>query len=230
VTTSSPLPPLPPLPLLDRSQESFARWRHVGGGAFVRNPDGSVETRGGPLGMLWYPDLLMRDVVVRLQWRDVAPRCCSNSGVFVRFPDPEVTTSTPTSLLPCQQGPAATRPEWVAIFCGQEVQIDDGGSDPQRTGSVYGFKLAGPTAHRILGAWNDLSIEITGNGDYTVTVTENGRVINTFRNSPGQRSRRAGDPATDDRQFAVGYVGLQNHAAGDVIQFRDVTATLLAPA
>src|SRR5205814_462269 len=93
----------PSVSLLDRSEASFQRWRHVGGGAFVRNADGSIETRGGPLGMLWYPLLPLRDVTIHLQWRDAAPRCCSNSGVFVRFPDPEAATSGP-SLLPCQTG------------------------------------------------------------------------------------------------------------------------------
>jgi Domain of Unknown Function (DUF1080) len=208
--------------LLDRSEASYRQWRHVGGGAFVRNADGSVETRGGPLGMLWYPLLPLRDVVVDLQWRDAAPRCCSNSGVFVRFPDPEA----PGLSLPCEVGPAKTRPEWVAIYCGHEIQINDGTRDPQRTGSIYGFKPAVRSSVRPRGSWNDLSIRITGNGDYTVTVTQNGRVLNTFRNSPGQQSMRRGDPPTDDRQFPVGYLGLQNHDAGDVVQFRDITATV----
>jgi hypothetical protein len=225
-TTSQP----PPIVLLDRTEASFRRWRHVGGGAFVRNADGSIETKNGPLGMLWYPDLPLRDVVVHLQWRDMAARCCSNSGVFVRFPDPESPTG-PSPVLPCRRGPAANRPEWVAIYCGQEVQINDGDRDPQKTGSIYNFKpvrrSSSPSGMR--GTWNDLSIEINGNGDYTVTVTANGRVINTFTNSPGQQPMRRGDPSTDDRQFAVGYLGLQNHEPGDVVQFRDITATLLTP-
>jgi hypothetical protein len=219
------------IPLLDRTEASFRVWRHVGGGEFVRLPDGSVEGRG-QLGMLWYPLRAWGDVVVRLQWRSAGTgTCCANSGVFLRFPDPEQAVASPSRPQHrCQVGSARSQPAWVAIFCGHEVQLNDGADDPQATGSIYNFKPvpaadAGATRN---GVWNDLEIRITGAGDYAIVVLRNGTVINRFHNAPGQVASRRGDPGTRDRQFTTGYLGLQNHDGPDVIQFRDVRVQVLA--
>ena len=219
--------------LLDRTLASYHRWRHIGPGEVVRLADGSVETRGGPLGVLWYPDQVLRDVAVTMQWRDAkTDGCCSNAGVFVRFPDPERAVAVPrTTVLACQQSPALVLAEWVPISCGQEVQINDGTEDPQATGSIYNFKSLARDQARVTpqGTWNDYEIRLTGGGSYTVVVLRRGRVINAFRNSPGQSAARDGDPPTDARQFAAGYLGLQNHLDGDVVQFRNIRVRDLSP-
>lgn len=204
-----------PVAILDRTPASFGRWRHDGPGTFVRNPDGSIRTVGG-LGMLWYPRAF-GDIALHLQWRDVGGG--SNSGVLIRFPR--------GATLPCARGD--TRPEWVAIDCGHEVQINDGSLDEQKTGSVYGFaplttSTPGP------GPWNDYEIRVTGGPSYRVVVLRNGTLLNDWVNRPGQAASRPGDPPTDQRQLPSGYVGLQNHSDGDVIAFRDVTVTDLQPA
>ncbi|HEV7651845.1 MAG TPA: family 16 glycoside hydrolase, partial [Actinophytocola sp.] len=54
------------------------------------------------------------------------------------------------------------------------------------------------------------------------TIIRNGTVINEFDNTPGQESSREGDPPTDLRQFASGYLGLQNHSDDDLIEFRNI--------
>ncbi|MGH3468122.1 MAG: family 16 glycoside hydrolase, partial [Thermocrispum sp.] len=54
------------------------------------------------------------------------------------------------------------------------------------------------------------------------TIRRNGKVINEFDNDPGQQSSRPSDPPTDLRQFAGGYVGLQNHGDDDLIEFRNI--------
>ena len=64
----------------------------------------------------------------------------ANSGVFVRFPD----LRTPLEDRPegsCGTvGAARTSSAWVAIYCGQEMQIYDGETgEPQKTGSIYNF-------------------------------------------------------------------------------------------
>jgi hypothetical protein len=146
---------------------------------------------------------------------------------------PRTATALGGSRLPCQQGVgtpviAAVRPEWVAVTCGHEVQINDGDTDAQKTGSIYNFRsLATSTAGP--RPWNDYEVRITGGPSYRVVVLRNGRVLNNWVNKPGQQASRPGDPATDDRQFATGYVGLQNHGVGDVIAYRDVTVTDLRP-
>ncbi len=47
-------------------------------------------------------------------------------------------------------------------------------------------------------------------------------VINEFDNTPGKQSSRAGDPPTDLRQFASGFIGLQNHSDNDLIDYRNI--------
>jgi hypothetical protein len=110
----------------------------------------------------------------------------------------------------------------VAIFCGHEIQIYDGPTgEPQKTGSVYNFDPlslghARPTAK---GEWNDYEIRIVGQ---QYTIIRNGEVINRFDNAIPRQSSRGGDPSTEQRQFARGYIGFQNHGSVDRIQLRNV--------
>ena len=200
--------------LFDGTQASFEKWEHVGGGGFDLNEDGTMtsssETDG--MGMLWYPDEEFGDYSLKLQFRDDAPGDGrANSGVLTRFPN-------------VHEHPEESRPEWVAVKYGHEIQINDApGGDQYKTGSVYGFDLvdhAGglPTPK---GEWNDYEIRVVGQ---TYAVYRNGTLINEFRNAPGQHFSppRDDDPGTDGRQNDTGYVGLQAHSTSDVTSFRDV--------
>ncbi len=209
-------------PIFDGSQSSLAGWEQAGDGAFNLEDDGSITSEGG-LGMLWYADQDYGDFSVRLQFRDVSPEegTRANTGVFTRFPD----VRTPVEERPdgCgTTGSAVDSPAWVAIFCGQEIQIYDGDSgESQKTGSVYNFdpvdlEDAGATDKEV---WNDYEIRVEGQ---QYTIIRNGERINTFSNEPGQESSREGDPPTDLRQFTRGYIGLQNHSDDEVVQFRNI--------
>ncbi|PWJ03259.1 glycosyl hydrolase [Streptomyces sp. NWU49] len=200
--------------ILDGSPESFARWQHVGGGSFALNPDGSITsgtTRGG-LGMLWFPERTYGDFSLKLQWRDDAPGTGNaNSGVFVRFPQ-------------IHDHPEESRPEWVAIKYGHEVQVFDSPTgDMYKTGSVYGFDRVGLAGAGVTqkGTWNDYEIRVV---DQHYSVYRNGVLINEFDNIGGQdfSPPRSDDPGTDGRRFASGYVGLQVHGTTDVVSYRDV--------
>ena len=208
------------IPLFDGTAESMEGWTQAPGGEFALQPDGTMRTVGG-LGMLWYKERPFANFSLQLEFRDVAPGSGrSNSGVFVRFPDPR----TPVSERPeCGRiGAAVNSPAWVAINCGHEIQIYDGTTgEPRKTGSVYLFKennleQARPTPK---GVWNDYEIRVVGQH---YTIIRNGVVINEFDNTPGQQPDRAGDPPTDLRQFTEGFIGLQNHGGGDVTEFRNV--------
>ncbi|MFD0546649.1 family 16 glycoside hydrolase [Streptomyces mexicanus] len=208
-------------PLFDGSASSLAGWSQAGAGSFSLLPDGTLRSSGG-MGMLWYSKQQFKDYSIRLQFRDVAPEGHqANSGVFVRFPDPR----TPLDQRPegCSTtGSARTAPEWVAIYCGNEIQIYDGATDePQKTGSVYNFDPVGLDQAKVTpkGQWNDYEVRVVGQH---YTIIRNGVVINEFDNTPGKSSSRAGDPPTDLRQFFSGYVGLQNHSDNDLIEFRNV--------
>jgi hypothetical protein len=200
--------------ILDGSAASFAQWEQAGGGSFALNPDGSITsgtTRDG-LGMLWFPQRKYGDFSLRLQWRDDAPGDGNaNSGVFVRFPW-------------VHDHPEESRPEWVAIKYGHEVQVlDRPDGDMYKTGSVYGFDRVGLAGAGVTqkGTWNDYEIRVVGQH---YSVHRNGVLINEFDNIGGQdfSPPRPDDPGTDGRRFASGHIGRQVHGTTDVVSYRDV--------
>jgi glucose/arabinose dehydrogenase/type 1 glutamine amidotransferase len=210
------------MPLFDGTAASLENWEQAPGGSFTLQDDGSIRSVGG-LGMLWYAKKEFGDYSLRLQFRDArTDGGFSNSGVFTRFPDPRIPLDQRPPGSCGTVGAAQTEQAWVAIFCGQEIQIYDGSTgEPQKTGSVYNFQplnleQARPTP---AGVWNDYEIRVTGQH---YTIIRNGVVINEFDNTPGKTSSRAGDPPTDLRQFLSGFIGLQNHSNSDLIEFRNV--------
>jgi plastocyanin len=200
--------------ILDGSAESFAKWQQVGGGSFAQNADGSITsgTSKAGLGMLWFPERKYGDFSLKLQWRDDAPGTGNaNSGVFVRFPW-------------VHDHAEESRPEWVAIKYGHEVQVlDRPDGDIYKTGSVYGFDRVGLAGAGVTqkGTWNDYEIRVV---DQHYSVYRNGVLINEFDNIGGQDfvPPRSDDPGTDGRRFASGYVGLQVHGTTDVVSYRDI--------
>lgn len=200
--------------ILDGSAGSFAKWQQVGGGSFAQNGDGSITsgTSREGLGMLWFPERKYGDFSLKLQWRDDAPGTGNaNSGVFVRFPW-------------VHDHAEESRPEWVAIKYGHEVQVlDRPDGDMYKTGSVYGFDRVGLAGAGVTqkGTWNDYEIRVV---DQHYSVYRNGVLINEFDNTGGQEFSppRADDPGTDGRRFASGYLGLQVHGTTDVVSYRDI--------
>jgi glucose/arabinose dehydrogenase/PKD repeat protein/type 1 glutamine amidotransferase len=208
--------------IYDGTADSLKNWLQAPDGKFTIQPDGTLRSSGG-LGMLWYAKSSFKDFSVKLQFRDSAPEGFrANSGVFTRFPDPR----TPLAQRPpgsCGTvGSARTSQAWVAIYCGQEIQIYDGTTgEVQKTGSIYNFDPNTLDQARITpkGQWNDYEIRVVGQH---YTIIRNGVVINEFDNTPGKQSSRPGDPPTDLRQFADGFIGLQNHSDNDLIDFRNI--------
>ncbi|MCF0080150.1 OmpL47-type beta-barrel domain-containing protein [Streptomyces lomondensis] len=200
--------------IFDGSAESLAKWQHVGGGSFGLNPDGTItsSTTTPGMGMLWFPQRKYGDFSLKLQWRDDAPGTGNaNSGVFVRFPW-------------VHDHPEESRPEWVAIKYGHEVQVlDRPDGDMYKTGSVYGFDRVGLAGAGVTqkGTWNDYEIRVEGQH---YSVFRNGVLINEFDNLGGQEFTppRSDDPGTDGRRFASGYIGLQVHGTTDVVSYRDI--------
>ncbi|MDX2547761.1 OmpL47-type beta-barrel domain-containing protein [Streptomyces sp. WI04-05B] len=200
--------------ILDGTAASFAKWQQVGGGSFTPNGDGSItsSTTVAGMGMLWFPERKYGDFSLKLQWRDDAPGTGNaNAGVFVRFPW-------------VHGHPEETRPEWVAIKYGHEVQVlDRPDGDMYKTGSVYGFDRVGLAGAGVTqkGTWNDYEIRVV---DQHYSVFRGGVLINEFDNTRGQdfTPPRSDDPGTDGRRFASGYLGLQVHGTTDVVSYRDV--------
>ena len=129
--------------------------------------------------------------------------------MFVRFPDPRIPLADRPTTGPgdwdgqyCgRTGSAATQPAWVAIYCGQEIQINDYQGDTQKTGSIYNFVPVEDPDHMPASrraTWVDYEIRVEGQ---QYTVIRNGQVLNEFDNSIPLDSIRGGDPPTDARQF-----------------------------
>ena len=206
------------------SAADLGKWAQAGPGGLTWNTaDGGFARPNGGLGMPWYPVKDYGDFSLKFQWRDSGTGSTGNGGAFVRFPNPaEAVTRTAANRYPCQVGSAQTDPAWVAIYCGHEIQVNDNqASEPQKTGSVYNFSPLNATQAKVQprGTWVDYEIKVVGQ---TYTISRNGEVLQTFANTPGKQSSRSGDPSTTDRQFTRGYIGLQNHSDGDVIDYRNV--------
>ncbi|MFF3263431.1 OmpL47-type beta-barrel domain-containing protein [Streptomyces sp. NPDC002932] len=201
--------------LFDGTAASFAKWQQVGGGQFSLNEeDGSLNssTTVDGMGMLWFPGRQYGDFSLKLQFRDDAPGTGNaNGGVFVRFPN-------------VHDNPEESAPEWVAIKYGHEIQINDRpDGDMYKTGSVYGFDRVGLGGAGVTpkGTWNDYEIRVV---DQHYSIYRNGVLLNEFDNNGGQSFEppRDGDPGTDGRRYASGYIGLQVHSTSDVISYRDI--------
>lgn len=151
--------------------------------------DRSLESLpGNDLGMFWNIDPTPPDFVLKLEflrWRDD-----DNSGVFLRFPDPNSKGYNNTA--------------YVAIDFGFEVQIDEiGQGNPpglpiHKTGAIYSFAAAQNPNVKPPGQWNDLEIRVQGQ-KYEVFL--NGAKATDYQNPDPVR----GNSATPC------FVGLQTH-------------------
>ena len=115
-----------------------------------------------------------------------------NGGVFVGFPDP------------------ANDP-FIAVNKGYEIQIDATDAADRTTGAIYTFQGATPAAVTAalnpVGSWNSYEIVVKGQ---TIKVVLNGTVVNQFTST---------DPARD---ISTGFVGVQNHGAGEAVSYRNI--------
>ncbi|HVT15620.1 MAG TPA: family 16 glycoside hydrolase [Thermoanaerobaculia bacterium] len=151
--------------------------------------DGALESLPGTdLGLFWHTEPTPANFILKLEWMSF--RDDDNSGVFVRFPDPN--------------GKGYDNTAYVAIQFGFEVQIDqlarDDGAAIHKTGAIYGF--AGPANPDALpvkapGQWNEFEIHAEGQR-YTVFL--NGEKITEYLNP---------DPARGTE--SPSFIGLQTH-------------------
>jgi serine/threonine protein kinase len=149
--------------LFDR--EHADGWKQSGpGGMHVKDGTGTTwATPGQGWGCYWYAKRTYSDFTLKLEYRTTEP--ASNSGVFLRFPDPDGRSGI--------------------SGLAYEVQIygRDGKDEP--SGSIYGFQRPSSTPQKPQGAWNELEITAIGQ-KYTVKL--NGRSVNEFagnRNTSG---------------------------------------------
>jgi hypothetical protein len=174
----------------------------AGGGGF-RVVGGALESfnNSSELGLLWSHEPTPVNYILRLEWRVFDLQ--SNSGVFVRFPDPD--------------SKGYSNPAWVAVHFGFEVQIDElgqpDGAAIHKTGAIYnepGQTLSLQPA-KSPGQWNEYEIRVQGDS-YTVFL--NGVQVTLFNNPHAGRGL-AGTAK------APSYIGLQAYS-GQRVQFRNI--------
>ncbi len=157
--------------------KDLSGWKMSGKGNFVIE-DGALAAKGAVgLGLLWYEARTFRDFVLRVEWKVGTE--CSNSGIFVRFPE-------------------KSEDPWYSVRNGYEIQIDDCDKRglKNQTGSIYDFSPPTARAARPAGEWNLYEISVVGQ-QYTVVL--NGRKVNEFtgeRGREGYIGLQAHDPVS----------------------------------
>ena len=179
-------------------------WKMAGLGSFDLVDGSLVANPGDGLGLFWCTVVTPADFVLELEWRRTAED--DNSGVFVRFPDPD------------SQGYDNTA--WVAVHFGFEVQIDETGAPDgaavHKTGAIY--EQAGQQLSQIpalpVGEWNEYRISVLGQ---TYRVVLNGTQVTewSFPGDPNAPDRGLPSTPAEPR-----YIGLQSHTGH--VEFRNV--------
>ena len=181
--------------------KDFTGWEHVGPGEFIVE-NGVMRTSGG-MGLLTYTGEKFGNAVIRVVYRGTTEP--ANSGVYIRIPE-------------------IPKDPWFAVHFGYEVQIDDGRDEFHRTGSLYSLSRAEEFPPSKDG-WNTLEIAIEGQ---TTTVSVNGKQVNRFDGSQSVPERKKYyEPRRGPRPDS-GYIGLQNHDAKSILEFREVSVRPLA--
>ncbi len=158
-------------------------WAQCGPGSFTLT--NGIATSHGGMGLWWYTNRMFTNFVLRGEWR--LDNRESDSGVFVRFPDPG-------------QDP------WLAVKRGHEMEIGDdpSGKEPAwRTGALYPFQPPTHVPTKPIGEWNRYELTAIGQtfivriNDETVTVwtdperrTTNGYVgLQNYQDGKGTQHR-----------------------------------------
>jgi hypothetical protein len=176
-------------------------WKHVGPGEMYVE-DGLIKTRGG-MGLLYWTGDKVGDCVIRIVYRMRDEN--SNSGVFIRVP-----------LEP--------REEWMPVFYGYEVQIDNkpelsNEDDYHYTGTLYSLTKPLAKPAKPGPEWN--TIEITLDGPRTM-VSVNGVKVTDYREGDPVPERKFDFEPHRGMRPNEGYFGLQNHGEKDVVFFKEV--------
>jgi hypothetical protein len=163
--------------------------------------DGALESMPGTdIGLFWCKTPTPPNFALRLEflrWQQNA-----NSGVFVRFPDPESKNYNNAA--------------YVGVDFGFEVQIDELGAPDgaaiHKTGAIYNEvnQTLSQQPARPVGQWNELEIRAQGQ-DYTVLL--NSQQVTEFANTqPGR-----GQPTSPGMPS---FIGLQTHTGR--VAFRNI--------
>src|ERR1700748_3239061 len=176
-------------------------WKEVGKGSrYVK--DGTIRSHGG-MGLLYWTKEKFSNCTIKVVYR--MEKSNSNSGVFIRIP-----------LEP--------REEWMPVFYGYEVQIDNhpetsGEDEYHVTGTLYSLTKPLARPGKPGPEWN--TMVITLNGSRTIVEVNGTRVTDYTEGGPVPDRKFDFEPQ-HGRRPDEGYIGLQNHSDNDVVFFKEV--------
>ena len=177
-------------------------WKHVGPGDMsVEN--GMIRGHGG-MGLLYWSGQKFANCVFRIVYRMRDEN--NNSGVFIRIP-------------------IEPREEWMPVFYGYEVQIDNhpelsNEDEYHITGTLYSLTKPLAKTGKPGPQWN--TMEITLDGPRTI-VTLNGVKVTDYTEGDSVPPRKFDFEPYRGLRPNSGYFGLQNHSDKDIVFFKEIS-------
>lgn len=177
-------------------------WKHVGGGSrFVEN--GLLASKGG-MGLLYWAGGNLGNCQIRVVYK--MQKFNSNSGVFIRVP-------------------AEPKEEWMPVFYGYEVQIDNHPETSNEdeyhiSGTLYAFTKPKSKPGKPGPEWNTMIITLVGP---RTIVYLNDQLVTDYREGEPVPARKFDFEPYPGIRPNSGYFGLQNHGDEDVVYFKEVS-------
>ena len=163
-------------------------WNHYGPGYFIIDEKTGVLKSQGGMGLFWFSEKKYKDFTLLLDFKCSTEK--TNSGVFVRVPEMPVSDDY--------------------INHSFEIQIDNAGRGPHKTGAVYDAEAPKQNAWKLVGEWNHYKITLKGDN---LKVELNDQLIINWD----------AEPRGKIRDFSKeGYIGLQNHDSRSPVYFRNI--------
>jgi Domain of Unknown Function (DUF1080) len=181
--------------------KDLSGWKHVGKGDMVVE-DGLIHGKGG-MGLLYWTKEKFSNCTIRVVYKMQKEN--SNAGVFIRIP-------------------IEPREEWMPVYYGYEVQIDNhpetsGEDEYHVTGTLYSLTKPLAKPGKPGPQWN--TMEITVDGPRTI-VYVNGEKVTDYKEGDPVPERKFDFEPYHGLRPNSGYIGLQNHGADDVVYFKEV--------
>ena len=177
-------------------------WKHVGGGSrFVEN--GLLASKGG-MGLLYWAGGKLGNCQIKVVYK--MQKFNSNAGIFVKVP-------------------VEPKEEWMPVFYGYEVQIDNhpetsGEDEYHISGTLYAFTKPKSKPGKPGPEWNTMLITL--DGPRTI-VYLNDELVTDYREGEPVPARKFDFEPYPGRRPDFGYFGLQNHGDEDVVYFKEVS-------
>ncbi len=182
-------------------------WKQVGKGTH-EVVDGLIASHGG-MGLLYWTKEKFSNCTIKVVFK--MQKFNSNSGVFIRIP-------------------IEPREEWMPVFYGYEVQIDNhpetsNENDYHITGTLYSLTKPLAKPGKPGPEWN--TMEITLNGPRTIVYVNGEKVTDYTEGDPTPNREFDFEPFRGKRPNE-GYMGIQNHGDDDIVYFKEISVKPLS--